>query len=268
MTLENVIVPKEHETFFIQGSPTGVLLVHGFTGSPAELLSLANDLHKQHGWSILGIRLDGHGTRPEDLAQHTRFDWRNNIISGVRELQKSCATVFIVGQSMGGWLAIYASLHLGSEITGICLLAVPYTLVGFSSRYLLPAVERLEHYIPKLGRYFWPKRNRDMADPSRVQASTYDRFSVAGLAQFYRFIKEMRPLLPQVKSPVLQIHAVHDNTADFNTSTEFYQKLASVDKTFVKLERSQHVISADVESDFVATTIGAWIQKRIEPKSL
>ena len=60
------------EPFFFKGSYIGCLLVHGFPGSPQEMLWLGESLH-QKGYSVLGLRLFGHATDPADLLRvHSR----------------------------------------------------------------------------------------------------------------------------------------------------------------------------------------------------
>lgn len=51
------MIIKGAEPFFLPGSHKGVLLVHGFTGSPSEMILLGNDLYKR-GYTVLGVRLE------------------------------------------------------------------------------------------------------------------------------------------------------------------------------------------------------------------
>ena len=69
------------EPFFMPGGKRGVLLVHGFTGLPAELLLMGRDLNAR-GYSVLGVRLAGHATRAEDLACTTGEDWLDSVRDG------------------------------------------------------------------------------------------------------------------------------------------------------------------------------------------
>ena len=58
------------EPFFLPGRSEGVLLLHGFTGSPSEM-KLYGAYLQQCGYTVLAIRLAGHGTSPEDLERVT-----------------------------------------------------------------------------------------------------------------------------------------------------------------------------------------------------
>ena len=59
--------------FFFEGGPTGCLLVHGFSRSPLEMGPMGEYLAGK-GLTVLGVRLAGHGTSPEDMAKTTWCD--------------------------------------------------------------------------------------------------------------------------------------------------------------------------------------------------
>ncbi|MCE7861299.1 MAG: carboxylesterase, partial [Chloroflexi bacterium CFX2] len=54
------------EPFLLPGNRTGILLIHGFTGTPKEMRWMGDYLN-EFGYSCLGIRLAGHATTPEDM---------------------------------------------------------------------------------------------------------------------------------------------------------------------------------------------------------
>jgi carboxylesterase len=84
---------------------TGVLLVHGFTGSPISLRPLAELLSKR-GFAIEMPRLPGHGTRPKDLLPTRYGDWRAEALAALTRLRARTQQVFAVGLSMGGTLVL------------------------------------------------------------------------------------------------------------------------------------------------------------------
>src|SRR5947207_15572 len=86
--------------------PVGVLLIHGFTGSPPEVRPLGEYLAQQ-GLVVHGVRLPGHGTRPEDLLAVTWQDWAAHVREALDALHAECETVFVGGLSMGGLLTLY-----------------------------------------------------------------------------------------------------------------------------------------------------------------
>ena len=61
------------EPFFIKShgikeGKKGILLIHGFPASPAEMKPLGESLH-DHGHTVYGVRLKGHGTSPYDMEE-------------------------------------------------------------------------------------------------------------------------------------------------------------------------------------------------------
>src|SRR4051812_26008702 len=74
------------EAFFLPGGPTGVLLTHGFTSSPAEVRPLGIYLAEQ-GYTVYGPLLAGHGTAPEDLRTTTWQQWVASAEAGLAELR-------------------------------------------------------------------------------------------------------------------------------------------------------------------------------------
>ena len=83
------------EPFFFRGGSIGVLLIHGFTGSPAELLPLGEFLNRA-GFTVLGVRLEGHGTNEVDLSRKTADDWFNSVLDGYALLKSFCEKIALV----------------------------------------------------------------------------------------------------------------------------------------------------------------------------
>jgi carboxylesterase len=82
------IVP-ESEPFFLPGEATGCLLLHGFSAMPGEMRPLGEYL-AETGFTVLGIRLTGHATHPNDLEQTRWIDWlfhpqRNMVFEVVKK---------------------------------------------------------------------------------------------------------------------------------------------------------------------------------------
>jgi len=103
------------------GSRGGALLVHGFTGTPHEMLPLAEPLARA-GFDVLGVRLPGHGAA--DPGEPNEWSaWRDAVAAGLAELEASGAdSVVVVGLSMGALLAIdlaHASPRVGA-IVALC----------------------------------------------------------------------------------------------------------------------------------------------------
>ena len=72
------------EPYLLQAGSIGVLLIHGFTASPTELRPVGTYLHER-GFTVLGARLTGHGTRLNDLRATARSDWEVSAHSALEQ---------------------------------------------------------------------------------------------------------------------------------------------------------------------------------------
>ena len=95
------------EPFYYSGNETGILLLHGFTGTPAIWRSFAKELN-QKGYTVYSPLLPGHGTSPEHLCVTKLREWSACIENSIRRLQKNCKKVIVVGLSFSGNLALTA----------------------------------------------------------------------------------------------------------------------------------------------------------------
>jgi carboxylesterase len=100
------------EPFFFEGGKTGCLVSHGFTGTTQSMRFLGEYLARGGGLTVVGPRLKGHGTAPEDMAQSTAEEWIRDLEVAMETLRARCDRIFITGLSMGGTLTLYmAAMH-------------------------------------------------------------------------------------------------------------------------------------------------------------
>ncbi|MCC6202502.1 MAG: alpha/beta fold hydrolase, partial [Gammaproteobacteria bacterium] len=84
----------------------GVVLVHGFLASPAEVREFGQRLYGL-GYNVVGVRLRGHGTSPWDLRTREWQDWLASVRRGLEILEAFNDDICLVGFSTGGALALY-----------------------------------------------------------------------------------------------------------------------------------------------------------------
>jgi carboxylesterase len=100
----------EGGSFYWEGNSVGLLLIHGFTATTAEVHLLA-DKFRSVGYSISAPLLPGHGTRLDDMNSVTWKDWTSCVEIEYQRLRKRCSTIIVGGESMGALL----SLHLAGN---------------------------------------------------------------------------------------------------------------------------------------------------------
>ena len=108
-----------------QAEASGVLLIHGFMSSPAEMRSLGERMCAA-GHHVLGVRLKGHGTSPWDLRQRNWHDWEESVSRGFDILKAFSQSVHIVGFSTGGLLALlHAATNPRARIKSVTSVSAP-----------------------------------------------------------------------------------------------------------------------------------------------
>ena len=119
-----MIIPSA-EPFYFPGNKTGCLLVHGFTGAPKEMRWMGEYLAEE-GFSVLGVRLAGHATKPEDMIRTRYTDWMHSVEDGYHLLKGTVDRVFLIGLSMGGALSLLMASKL--DVSGVFVMSAPYGL--------------------------------------------------------------------------------------------------------------------------------------------
>ena len=195
------------EPFFLPGQgqkgQTGCLLIHGFTGAPAEMRWLGEDLQRR-GYSVLGVRLTGHGTDPQDMVRARWGDWVASAEDGWHLLSGQVKRVFLVGLSMGGVL----SLHLATRFpaAGVVAMSVPYQFPN-------PLALRLQALLPILSKIY-PMQSKTQEGWFDKQAAashiSYPQNPVRSGYELIKLIANLRQRLPQVQAPTLVIHSQND----------------------------------------------------------
>lgn len=238
--------------FFLAGGATGVLLIHGYTGSPTEM-RLVGDAFHAAGMTVSGPQLPGHGATYEAMNRCTWRDWTGHVEQAYRTLADRCERVFVAGLSMGSVLTLYLAAH-HPEIAG----AIAYSPAVWVQNRLLP--------LTPLARYFVKARAKgggsDLVDPAADQQIwSYDVDPIPAAAQLYALIRRVRRLLPQITCPVLIVASSGDGSIHPASAQRTYDALGSSDKELIRLDQSGHVITVDRQWRFVAEQSLAWMRK-------
>lgn len=229
--------------FLLEGGATGVLLIHGFTGSPAEMRLLGEHLWKQ-GYAVSAPLLPGHGTTVTEMNRCHWQDWTAAAENALQDLQERCDTVFVAGLSMGSLLTLYlAAQH--KNLPGIVLYA-PAVWLSNASIYVTPLAKYLIATRPKSGK-------SDLTDPSaKSRIWSYDQEPVGAASELLRLILRVRRMLPQITCPLLIVHSTGDSRIHPQSAQRTCKRVHSTDCQIVTLENSGHCLTVDSEWRTVA----------------
>lgn len=238
------------EPFTADGGPVGVLLCHGFTGSPAALRPWAEQLASA-GFGVELPRLPGHGTRWQDLARTEWDDWYAAVERALLRLHERSTTVVVAGLSMGGALALRLAERHGDRVAGLILVNPAIASLNPAFR-LLPILRRLRSDVPGIG--------NDIAKPDTDEGS-YDRVPLGALASMVRGWRTVVAELPSVRQPMLLFRSSRDHVVDELSIRLIRSRVSSTDIDQRILPRSYHVATLDYDAPLIFDSAVEFIQR-------
>src|SRR5215472_3731232 len=198
--MQSVSVQTGADPFAADGGPVGVLVCHGFTGSPRTVRPWAGHLAAA-GLTVRAPRLPGHGTTWRDLGRTGWEDWYGEAERAFAELSDKCEQVFVAGISMGACLAFRLAETQGAKVSG--LVVVNPSLAPDTRLFLVAPV--LKYEVPSL---------RGIADEIKKPGATeggYKRVPVKSAATLPAMWKITARHLNEVTQPVLVYRSAVDH---------------------------------------------------------
>ena len=232
----------------------GVLVLHGFTGSPKSVRPWGQALAEQ-GWSVRVPRLPGHGTRWQDMNVTTWQDWYAEAERSLDDLASRCDAVYVMGLSMGGSLTLRLAEQRGGDIAGIALVN-PAVHTERPDRHLLPLLQR---FIPS-----FPGISNDIAKEG-VDEGAYDKIPLKAAHSMSQLWSLVKADIHKVSQPLILFRSRQDHVVEPSNAAFILANVSSADVTEVVLERSYHVATIDHDApiifeqsvDFVQRTLPA-----------
>jgi len=224
-------------SFRHDGGDVGVLLCHGFTGSPASLRPWADHL-VEAGFSVELPLLPGHGTSWQDANRTTWRDWFATVSIALSAMAQRCRTVVVGGLSMGGCLALRLAHVHPHQVAGLVLVNPVVSLADPRLR-ALPLVRRL---IPS-----FPGIANDIAMPGRDEIA-YDRVPLHALQSQREMWRIVRDELTSVTAPIVLFRSAVDHVVDATSAPIILNEVASDEVTEVMLPDSFHVATLDYDA--------------------
>jgi carboxylesterase len=266
------------QSLFLTGGKTGILLIHGLGGAPAELKVVATGLQSE-GFTVSCCQLAGHCGTAEDLITTGWHDWAASVETALAELRTECDTVLVGGLSLGAILALHAAAKHPDKISGLLLYAPTLWYDGFS----VPWYAFLLKWVintPFGQRYRFQEREPYGIKDQRirkliVRAMGLGKSAEAGLSstpsqslkEMWDLVAVVKPELPSIKTPALIVHAREDDISDLSNTIYLQRKLGGLVDTLV-LDDSYHIVTIDKQRSLVVDRSAAftrWIERLANP---
>ncbi len=258
------VAGKKSLDFLWPAGRSGVLLIHGLTGTPTEMRFVARGLH-QAGFTVRAVQLAGHCGSNDDLVASGWRDWARSVEVAASELRAQVDHLFVAGLSMGALLALKLAIDRPGDVDGVGLYGTTFRYDGWA----IPPVARLSFLLPiacRLGfgrdRVFmesFPYGIKNERIRSWIVASMLSGDSEAAglagnpwpsLAEFVQLSRHVRRRLASVRAPCLVVHSTDDDIASLGNIAEIEQRVsAPVEK--VLLDDSYHMVTVDQQRDLL-----------------
>lgn len=220
--------------FSADGGRVGVVLSHGFTGTPASMRPWAEHLAAA-GFTVRLPLLPGHGATWRECNRTRWPQWYGAIEDAYREVRERCDVVVAAGLSMGGTLVTRLAEQHPDDVAGLVLVNPAYATKRIDAKFA-PYIAWAVRSRPAIG--------GDIKKPG-ADESAADRTPVVAFASLQKLWKVTRADLDAVRAPILLYRSRVDHVVDELSAQVL--KSAAVNTTVreVMLEDSYHVATLD-----------------------
>ena len=233
----------------------GILVIHGFTGTPEVMESLTKPLLSS-GYDVEVPLLAGHGTSLPDLEKTSWPMWYRDVLTSYEKLKSRAENVSGVGISLGSLLALKLAIDKKSDINAVVAISTPLRLTWPIEYLAFPAVK----YSP--ARYFYRYQSKDwsksVGDPAgrlEYKKVSYDKTPIKGVFEIFKLKKIVRKNLSEIVSPLMIIHARRDLVTPIENVSILRRHLVIKEVREVILGASKHVITMDSEKERASEAI-------------
>lgn len=234
--------------FYFEAGRRAVLLLHGFTGSSADVRILGRYLEKM-GYSSHAPHYRGHGVAPEELIDTTPSEWWADVVSGYQFLKdKGYEEIAVCGLSLGGVFSL--KLALNFPIKGIVTMCAP-----MSMRTTEVMFQGVLDYAKQYKKFIGKNEQEIAHDIEEMKAH-----GMASLPQLQQLINEVRNSIDMLYAPIFVVQAKNDDVINPQSANTIFETVESIDKQLKWFENSSHVITLGPEKEQLHEDIYQFLQ--------
>lgn len=227
----------------------GLLMLHGYMGSPLSSHPMANYL-AGHGVSVHCPLLPGHGHYPDKLHKVSRQAWLNEAQEAFATVQKQYDELFLMGHSMGAVLGANLCLQ-NPAVRGLIMLTPIYEapddrlnwmkLLRFVMPWFYPHKMRsMRKLVRERVLDFDPTLDFDNLEFQQTRLPVVSRVPTASLVEMVKMADYGRTLWPQLTTPSIIFRGGHDPAVKPGTIDKLYETLPGPHKKLVTFPEAGH----------------------------
>jgi len=267
-----------NSSFFLPGDKNLCFLIHGLTGTPKEMGSIAQRLHKQ-GFSVASPLMLNHDKSISCLKRTTWLELYNSVRNEFIRYANDYENIFVAGLSFGALIGILLAQEFPDKVKALNCFSPTLFYDGWSnpkSRVFLPLVYRtpFKYWLYFKEEYPYGLKNERLRskvesfykdaklfDYSKVHLYGYPVIPVSCMYQNSLLAKKVISMLKDIYTPIQLLQARDDDVTSPKNSYYVYNHISSREKEIIFLEDSYHIITADQERDKVAEKTVAFFEK-------
>ncbi len=247
--MQDFSLPQAQPFWFPEGEH-GVLLIHGFTGSPSHMRLIGEGL-QDNGFAVRGILLPGHGESPEAMGKATWQDWFRASREAAADMRKRYPYFTVAGLSRGGCLALMLAEQM--DVDACVPIAAPMKTVA-KFRSLAPIAALVHPVVNK------------RADGGRASLNVdydigYDSYPLSSIAHLSAVMRQARQNLSLIRCPVLAVQSHGDKTVTPDSPDIILNGVSSDIKARLWLDEAPHVCTISPEYPKIVEAMTEFLRK-------
>jgi len=226
----------QNKPFFLKGTKeVGILLLHGWSSPPEELLPLGKYLNSL-GYTVFAPLFSGHGTKPEDLIGVTWQNWLVDSQNALEELKKHSNKVILGGISMGGNLAMLLSED--EAVAGIIAM-------GASVKFRFHSLVKIALFLMGLTKTYRKKIFPPWVTKKMGKRDAYSYYPMDSAKEVMKLADTTGKYLSRITKPILIMQSTIDHIVSKKSPSMISGRVSSDIKEIYWVKDVYHVFAGE-----------------------